>query len=94
MLKVYDDNTVQINSVLISVDSNNNVSISGHNRLMLESSGDVDIKGKKINLLAEDEINISSEKHIIEKAPRIDLNPDETDEDFIKHKEKLYARSM
>lgn len=69
--------SMKINGVTISVDADNNVTISGHNKLFFDSNGDIDIKGKKINILAEEEFVIASKKHLIQKAPRIDLNPPE-----------------
>lgn len=80
--------SVKINEVTISVDDKNNVIISGHNKLLFESVGDVDIKGKKINITADDDLIITSNRHLIEKAPRIDFNPDEDDEEYLKFRNK------
>lgn len=81
--------SIKINDVIISVDENNNVRITGHNKLFFESAGDVDIKGKRVNIEAEDECIVTSKKHLIEKAPRIDLNPDETEEEYLKFRSRI-----
>lgn len=74
---------VQINEVKIRVDEHNNVYISGHNKLTFESNGDVDIKGKRLTLTSEEETTLLSGNHLVQKAVRIDLNPDEEDDEYV-----------
>jgi hypothetical protein len=81
-------NSVKINEVTITVDDKNNVTISGHNKLFFESQGDVDIKGKRVNIHSEEETWITSDKHLVHIAPRIDLNPDEEDIDYREYRKE------
>lgn len=69
--------------VTIRVDSNRNVTIEGQNSLSFKCEGDVDFDADHINLHArkgmtmnvDGEVYMGSSKHIIQQAPRIDLNP-------------------
>lgn len=67
---------VKIGRIMLKIDDNNNITIEGHNGLNLDCDGDLNINAKKVNLIGEDDILIESKKHLVHKAPRIDLNPD------------------
>lgn len=79
---------ILVNEVVIHVDDNKNVYISGHNKLVVESSGDVDIRGKKVTISSEEETLVLSDKHLVQKAPRIDLNPNEDDDGYIEYRKE------
>lgn len=69
--------------VRIFVDTNNNVTIYGQNSLSIHSEGDLDIDAKNVNIHAREsmvmsvdgDVYLGSSSHIIQQAPRIDLNP-------------------
>lgn len=69
--------------VTIRIDSNKNITIEGQNSLSFRCDGDVDFDAEHINLHArkgmtmnvDGEVYMGSSKHIIQQAPRIDLNP-------------------
>jgi hypothetical protein len=69
--------------VTIRVDKDKNVTIEGHNSLKFCCDGDLDFDADNINLHArsgmtvnvDGEIYMGSSRHIIQQAPRIDLNP-------------------
>jgi len=77
MLRRIGFDSVQINEVLITVDEDNNVSISNYKNLDFKSNGDLNIQAKKIKMLSDDEFWIESKTHLVEVAPHIDLNPEE-----------------
>lgn len=69
--------------VTIRIDNNKNITIEGQNSLSFRCEGDVDFDAEHINLHArkgltmnvDGEVYMGSSKHIIQQAPRIDLNP-------------------
>lgn len=69
--------------VTIRIDKDKNVTIEGQNSLSFRCDGDVDFDAEHINLHArkgltmnvDGEVYMGSSKHIIQQAPRIDLNP-------------------
>jgi len=69
--------------VTIRIDSNKNITIEGQNSLSFKCDGDLDFDAEHINLHArkgmtmnvDGEVYMGSSKHIIQQAPRIDLNP-------------------
>jgi hypothetical protein len=69
--------------VTIHIDKDKNITIEGQNSLSFRCEGDVDFDAGHINLHArkgmtmnvDGEIYMGSSKHIIQQAPRIDLNP-------------------
>ena len=67
---------VKVGRVMLKIDDNNNITIEGHNGLNFDCDGDLNINAKKVNLVGEDDILIESKKHLVQIAPRIDLNPD------------------
>lgn len=69
--------------VTIRIDKDKNVTIEGQNSLSFRCEGDLDLDAEHINLHArkgmtmnvDGEVYMGSSKHIIQQAPRIDLNP-------------------
>ena len=69
--------------VKIYIDEENNIEIYGHKSLNFKVDGDINFDGKNINLRASEsyslnvdgDVYVGSSTHIIEQAPRIDLNP-------------------
>lgn len=69
--------------VNIRIDKDKNVTIEGQNSLSFRCEGDLDLDAEHINLHArkgmtmnvDGEVYMGSSKHIIQQAPRIDLNP-------------------
>jgi len=68
--------------ITIRIDENNNINIDGHNDMNFNCNGDLNINAKKINMVGEDDILVESKTHMVHKAPRIDLNPDDPSESF------------
>jgi phage gp45-like len=70
--------------VQIYIDEENNIEIYGHKSLNFKVDGDINFDGKNINLRASESYNLNvdgdiyvgSSTHIVEQAPRIDLNPE------------------
>jgi hypothetical protein len=68
--------------VTIKIDNDNNIIISGQNRLLFQNDT-IDIEANDINIHAKNSLNfdvdgkiyIGSSTHIEQQAPRIDLNP-------------------
>lgn len=77
MLRRIGFDSVQINEVIITVDEENNVSISNYKNLNFKSTGDLNIEANKIKMISDDQFWIESKKHLVEVAPHIDLNPEE-----------------
>lgn len=76
--------TIEVDGgVKIHIDNQNNVIIEGQNSLKFKCDGDMDFDAENINLHAskdmimniKGEVYLGSNKHIIQQAPRIDLNP-------------------
>jgi hypothetical protein len=69
--------------VSIRIDVDNNVIVRGQSKLMLEVNGDLELDAKNItmhasesfNLDVDGDIHIGSSTHLVQQAPRIDLNP-------------------
>lgn len=66
---------VKVGKITIKIDEDNNIEIEGHNDLNFNCAGDLNINAKKINMLGEDDVVVESKTHIVQMAPRIDLNP-------------------
>lgn len=66
---------VKVGKITIKIDEDNNIEIEGHNDLNFNCAGDLNINAKKINMLGEDDVIVESKTHIVQMAPRIDLNP-------------------
>ena len=67
---------VKVGKIMIKIDDDNNIVIEGHNNLDFNCDGDLNINAKKVNMIGTDDILIESKKHLVQIAPRIDLNPD------------------
>lgn len=83
---------IQVGKICITVHEDNNIEIEGHNDLNFNCAGDLNINAKKINMTGEDDVLVESKTHLVQKAPRIDLNPHHpapTLEDRMKHIERL-----
>lgn len=70
------------NGVKIHIDENGNIEVEGNNNISFKCQGNMDFDAENINMHAKSMImNIDgyvymgSSKHIIQQAPRIDLNP-------------------
>ena len=69
--------------VTIHIDTNNDVTIKGHNNLDFDCKGDLNFNAKNINIRGSESFNldvngdiyVGSSTHIIEQAPMIDFNP-------------------
>lgn len=61
--------------VKIHIDDNNEITVEGHSKLKFTTDSDIEFDGKNINLQAQENVYIGAGKHIVEQAPRIDLNP-------------------
>lgn len=62
--------------VTIHIDAKNNVTIKGHNKIKFMCDGDLEFDAKNINMQAQENVYIGSGKHLVQQAPRIDLNPE------------------
>ena len=68
--------------IKIYIDRDNNVTIYGQRSIKLDIDGDFDLQADNINMRAKSlnmdvdgDIYIGSSTHMIQQAPRIDLNP-------------------
>ena len=68
--------------IKIYIDKDNNVTIYGQRSIKLDIDGDFDLQADNINMRAKSlnmdvdgDIYIGSSTHMIQQAPRIDLNP-------------------
>lgn len=69
--------------VKIHIDKDNNITIYGQNSIKFYSEGDLDIGARNVSIHATEsmvmavdgDVYIGSSSHIIQQAPRIDLNP-------------------
>ena len=68
--------------VFIYIDKDNNVTIYGQRSIKLDIDGDFDLQADNINMRAKSlnmdvdgDIYIGSSTHLVQQAPRIDLNP-------------------
>lgn len=76
-LKVSGPTLIEVEGgVTVYVDHNNCVTIQGNKNVKISTPEDLTLDAKNIDIKAKDTIYIGSDKHIIEQAPRIDLNPD------------------
>lgn len=62
--------------VTIHIDAKNNVTIKGHNKMKFVCDGDLELDAKNIKMQAQENVYIGSGKHLVQQAPRIDLNPE------------------
>lgn len=70
----------------IQIDAFNNVTIVGQNQMKFCCEGDMEFDADNIRMKAKDQFRIESEKNLIHKAARIDLNPVEEDNLIIPEK--------
>lgn len=75
--------------ITIRIDENNNINIEGHRDMNFNCNGDLNINAKKINMFGDDDVSVESKTHMIYKAPRIDLNPDDKPDSFLNVQEFL-----
>ena len=73
--------------VTIHIDTNNDVTIKGHNNLDFDCKGDLNFNAKNINMNASEVMFLESKTHLVQKAPRIDLNPVEKETLYMKYRE-------
>lgn len=65
--------------IKIQIDAYNNVTIVGQNQLKFKCEGDMEFEADNIRMKSRDQFRLESDKNLIQKAKRIDLNPkDET----------------
>lgn len=82
-IKVQPSTYIEIDGgVTIFVDSNKNVHIDGHNKLIMRSAEEIDLNAKNINLNAQENVYIGSGNGIVQQAPRIDLNPNGSEDGY------------
>lgn len=75
-LKVSGPTLIEVEGgTTVYVDHNNCVTIQGNKNVRISTPEDLTLDAKNIDIKAQDTIYIGSDKHIIEQAPRIDLNP-------------------
>lgn len=63
------------NEMSIYIDKDKNVSIYGAKGFKVNSDDEIDISAKSVNIRAKEDVYIGSGEHIVQQAPRIDLNP-------------------
>lgn len=83
---------IRVGKISIKIDEDNNIEIEGHNNLNFNCAGDLNINAKKINMTGEDDMVIESKTHLVQMAPRIDLNPHHAPpsyEDRMEHIKKM-----
>lgn len=61
--------------VEVRIDAYGNVTIIGQNSFKFKCEGDMEFEADSISMRVKDTHRIESEKHIIQKAARIDFNP-------------------
>lgn len=59
----------------VRIDAEGNVTIVGHNALKFKCEGEMEFEADNITMRTKHTHRIESEKHIIQKAARIDFNP-------------------
>lgn len=59
----------------IHIDAFNNVTIVGQNQIKFKCEGDMEFEANNIKMKAKDQFRIESDKNLLHKAKRIDLNP-------------------
>lgn len=59
----------------IHIDAFNNVTIVGQNQIKFKCEGDMEFEADNIKMKAKDQFRIESDKNLLHKAKRIDLNP-------------------
>lgn len=65
--------------IKIQIDAYNNVTIVGQNQLKFKCEGDMEFEADNIRMKSRNQFRLESDKNLIQKAKRIDLNPrDET----------------
>lgn len=65
-----------VGGVKIHVNEYNEVVIEGNSSLKFKTEGDIEFDAKNISLNAQENVYIGSGKHLVQQAPRIDLNPE------------------
>lgn len=65
-----------VGGVKIHVNEYNEVTIEGNSSLKFKTDDDIEFDAKNINLNAQENVYIGSGKHLVQQAPRIDLNPE------------------
>jgi hypothetical protein len=76
-IKVDSPCTIEImGGVHITIDADMGVTVKGHSKLSLETTGDIDISGKNVSIQAENNLYIGSGEHLVQQSKRIDLNPE------------------
>jgi hypothetical protein len=75
-LKVSGPTLIEVEGgVTVYVDQNNCVTIQGQNNVKITTPEDLLLDAKNIDIKAKESVYIGSDKHIVQQAPRIDLNP-------------------
>ena len=59
----------------IQIDAFNNVTIVGQNQLSFKCEGEMTFEAEHIRMKSHDQTIIESDRHLVHKAKRIDLNP-------------------
>lgn len=75
-LKVSGPTLIEVEGgVTVYVDHNNCVTIQGNKNVKITTPEDLTLDAKNIDIKAKETVYIGSDKHIVQQAPRIDLNP-------------------
>lgn len=61
----------------VRIDAFNNVTIVGQNSLKFKCEGDMEFEADNITMKSKETYRIEGGKHLVQKAKRIDLNPNE-----------------
>ena len=64
------------NGIIIKIDADRTLTIEGQKSIKMKCSGDIDFDAKNISMRAKENVYIGSGKHLMQQAPRIDLNPE------------------
>jgi hypothetical protein len=74
--KIYSPAIVEVEGgVTIRIDAQNNVTIEGQRSIRFKTDSDIEFDAKNISMQAQENVYIGSGKHLVQQAPRIDLNP-------------------
>lgn len=83
---------VKVGKISIKIHDDNSIEIEGHNDLNFNCAGDLNINAKKINMQGSDDVIVESKTHLVQMAPRIDLNPHLTTDDVSNFPEEKLSK--
>lgn len=82
-IKIDRETTIEtVRGVKIHIDTVGNIEVEGNENIAFKTKGDIDFDAENINMHAKSmvmnidgDVYVGSSTHIIQQAPRIDLNP-------------------